>query len=97
MPEFRRIAINTGPLIAIVAATGSLNILKGLYENIVVPFEVSQEILAGGSSGFAVPEFQGADWLDALSTPTTIGTFLRNTLDPGEAAVIQIAHIHRLH
>ena len=91
MPELKRIVINTGPLIAIVAATGSLDILKGLYASIVVPFEVSQEILVGGSSGFAVPEFQAADWLDTRSTPTTIGTFLRNTLDPGEAAVIQSA------
>jgi len=57
MPELKRIVINTGPLIAIVAATGSLDILNGLYASIVVPYEVSQEILAGGSSGFAVQEF----------------------------------------
>jgi predicted nucleic acid-binding protein len=51
MPELKSIVINNGPLIAIVAATGSLDILKGLYASIVVPFEVSQEILVGGSSG----------------------------------------------
>ncbi|MFZ4856243.1 MAG: DUF3368 domain-containing protein [Desulfuromonadaceae bacterium] len=91
MPDPRKIVINTGPLIAIVAATGSLDILKGLYESIVVPLEVSQEILAGGLSGFAVPEFKSAVWLDTRSTPTMIGTFLNNTLDPGEASVIQTA------
>jgi len=90
MPESRKIVINTGPLIAIVAATGSLDILKGLYGSIVVPFEVSQEILVGGPSGFAVPEFQAADWLDTRSTPTVIGTFIRNTLDLGEGAVTGI-------
>ena len=74
MPDPKEIVINTGPLIALVAATGDLAILRGLYSRIVVPFEVGEEILVGGQSGFAVPEFQAATFLEKQSTPTTIGT-----------------------
>ena len=54
MPETQRIVINTAPLIALVAALGDLTVLPSLYTQVFVPFEVCQEILAGGSSGFAV-------------------------------------------
>jgi len=91
MPERKELVINTGPLIAIAAATGDLAILDGLYSRIVVPFEVSAEILAGGQSGFAAPEFQAASFLTKQTDPTTIGTFLHNSLDTGEASVIQTA------
>ena len=91
MPDRKAIVINTGPLIALVAATGNLEILHGLYSRIIVPFEVCGEILAGGKSGFAVPEFQAAAFLEKQSSPATIGTFLRNSLDTGEASVIQTA------
>ncbi|MFH1026655.1 MAG: DUF3368 domain-containing protein, partial [Pseudomonadota bacterium] len=91
MPEQKEIVINTGPLIALVAATGNLVILRGLYSRIVVPFEVCGEIMAGGQSGFAVAEFHAASFLDKKTRPTSIGTFLHNSLDTGEAAVIQTA------
>lgn len=91
MPDRKEIVINTGPLIAITAATGDLEILRGLYSRIVVPFEVCGEISAGGPTGFAVAEFQAATFLVTQPNPTTIGTFLHNTLDTGEASVIQTA------
>jgi len=91
MPDKKEIVINTGPLIAIVAATGDLAILCGLYSRIVVPFDVCGEILAGGQSGFAAPEFQAATFLSKQPNPITIGTFLHNSLDTGEASVIQTA------
>jgi predicted nucleic acid-binding protein len=91
MPEKKVIVINTGPLIALAAATGSLDILQQIYSRVIVPFEVAEEIMAGGQTGFAVPEFQAATFLDKQPHPTTIGTFLHNTLDTGEASVIQTA------
>lgn len=51
MPERKRIVINTSPLISLVAAMGDLNILHFLYAEVFVPFEVSQEITAGGKDG----------------------------------------------
>ncbi len=91
MPETERIVINTAPLIAIVAALGDLTILQSLYTQVLVPFEVCQEILTGGSSGFAVAEFEVATWLQKQQTPLNISPLLLNSLDRGEAAVIQLA------
>ena len=84
---FHRALVPSG---SIVAATGSLEILQNLYPRIIIPLEVCQEILVGGQSGFAVPEFQAAAWLEKRSTTAVIGTFLHNSLDAGEASVIQI-------
>lgn len=91
MPETERIVINSAPLIALVAALGDLTVLQSLYTQVLVPLEVCQEILAGGFSGFAVAEFQAATWLEKQQTPLTIAPLLLNSLDRGEAAVIQLA------
>ena len=90
MPE-ARIVINTGPLLALIAALGDLTILKSLYTEVLVPAEVGSEILAGGTSGFGVPQFIDASWLNKYSIEQTIPLFLANTLDRGEASVIQLA------
>lgn len=91
MPERKRIVINTSPLISLVAALGDLNVLQFLYTEVLVPFEVSQEITAGGKDGFAVAEFEAATWLQKKETSLNISPFLLNSLDLGEAAVIQLA------
>jgi predicted nucleic acid-binding protein len=91
MPEPARIAINTGPLIALVAAVGDLTVLRSLYTEVLVPYEVCQEILVGGSTGFAVAEFEAAIWLQKQQAPLNISPLLLNSLDRGEAAVIQLA------
>lgn len=91
MPSPNQIVINTSPLIAIVAALGDLKILQSLYIDVFVPFEVSQEILLGGFTGLAVNEFQSASWLQKQSSPLNIAPFLFNSLDLGEASVIQLA------
>jgi predicted nucleic acid-binding protein len=85
------IAINTSPLIALVAAVGDLKVLQDLYHQVWVPYEVCQEILAGGSTEFAITQFQQATWLNKQPTPLEIAPFLLNSLDLGEAAVIQLA------
>ena len=90
MPDTTEIVINTGPIIALVAALGDLDVL-GLYDRVWVPFEVCQEVLMGGPLGFAVPEFQAADRLRKGETPLDIAPMLANSLDWGEAAVIQMA------
>jgi predicted nucleic acid-binding protein len=90
MRSAEEIVINTGPILAIVAALGSLDILQ-MYRQVWVPWEVCQEVLVGGPSGFAVAEFQAAHWLHTESRPLDIAPFLANSLDPGEAAVIQLA------
>ncbi len=91
MPEVEKIVINTSPLIALVAALGDLDILQSLYTEMFVPFEVCQEILIGGSTGFAISEFQSATWLKKQPSPLMVFPFLLNSLDLGEASVIQLA------
>ncbi|WP_265273804.1 hypothetical protein [Nostoc sp. KVJ3] len=63
MPSNNQIVINTSPLIALVAAVGDLKILESLYTDVLVPFEVYEEILIGGTTGLAVNEFKSASWL----------------------------------
>jgi predicted nucleic acid-binding protein len=96
MPETTRktIAINTSPLIAIVAATGDLTLLKNLQLQIIVPHEVAQEICSGGRDRLGTQAFKQANWLEVQSEPIQIAPYLLNTLDRGEAAVIQTA-LHR--
>jgi len=91
MPNTSEIVINTSPLIAIVAAMGDFNVLQSLYTNVIVPFEVSQEILIGGTTGLSVTEFQADFWLKKQSVPVNISPILLNSLDIGEASVIQLA------
>lgn len=92
MPDKRkRIVINTGPIIALVAALGDLNFLEKLYKQVIVSYEVSLEILAGGPRGFAVKEFQQAKGLEIRNKPLDISPHLFNSLDLGEASVIQLA------
>ena len=91
MPETTELVINTGPLITLVAATGDLNILRLVYRHVLVPFEVCQEIMSGGLRRFAAKEFGQASWLFKSQQPLAITSFLKNSLDLGEASVIQLA------
>jgi len=94
MPEAgeRILVTNTTPLIALTAATGGLHVLRFLYERVVVPLEVAQEIRVGGLQAFGVDVFNAAaQWLEVPAEPVALQPFLHNSLDKGEAAVIQTA------
>jgi len=81
---------NTGPLIAITAALGNLDVLGRLYSEVLVPHEVCQEIATLRSCQFVQPEFARAA-LKRWPTPLPLAGWLANVLDSGEAAVIQLA------
>ena len=85
------IVTNTTPLIAISAAMGSLDVLRFLYNRVVVPLEVQTELRAAGLNALGVQELNAAGWLDCQTTDVVISPYLANTLDRGEAAVIQTA------
>lgn len=82
---------NTTPLIALTAATGGLGVLQFLYSRVVVPLEVAQEVRMGGRQSFGLDVFNGADWLDVQTTAVELPPYLHNSLDRGEASVIQTA------
>jgi predicted nucleic acid-binding protein len=87
-----RLVTNTTPLITLSVACGSLDILRQLYEDIVVTHEVAAEITAGGMQRPGVAEFVAAQpWLKPLTSPCAIAPYLLNALDRGEASVIQTA------
>jgi len=66
MPGQSDLVINTGPVLALAAA-GHLQILRELFATVTVPYEVVQEIEAGGRTHFAREEFRAASWLDKRS------------------------------
>ena len=82
---------NTTPLIALVAATGNLEVLRFLYARVVVPLEVAEEVRAGGNQSFGLDVFNGAEWLDVQAEEVALQPFLKNSLDRGESSVIQTA------
>lgn len=84
----RRVVINTGPLPALVAGTGALDVLRNLFEEVIVPLEVQQEIGAG-TVDFGKKELRDAAFLRKPAERASLSRYLDNTLDPGEASVIQ--------
>ena len=91
MPKGKEIVINTGPIIALVAALRDLSILRSLYRRVLIPYEACQEIQAGGPNRFGAKEFEDASWLEKWPEPIGIAPVLLNSLDIGEASVIQLA------
>jgi predicted nucleic acid-binding protein len=85
------VVTNTTPLIALTAATGSLDVLRFLYARVVVPLEVQTELRAAGPQALGVAALNEATWLDCRPATVTIAAYLANTLDRGEASVIQTA------
>jgi predicted nucleic acid-binding protein len=92
MPNTEEIVINTSPMIALVAALGDLQVLK-MYQRVLVPFEVHQELMAGGAAGFAVPEFEAAHWLSKRTESVQEGyTFsMREAIDRMTAKGIRLS------
>lgn len=91
MPETENLVINTGPLLALTAGYGDLSFLEKIYKRVLVPFEVCQEIKAGGAHAFGLKEFVQSDFIEKQAAPLEIVQFLKNSLDLGEASVIQLA------
>jgi len=95
MPDQAKVIVtNTTPLIALTAATGSLEVLRALYTKVIVPYEVAQEIRLGGKESFGLDVFEQASWLAISPQPVVLPAYLQNTLDLGEASVIQTALQH---
>lgn len=92
----RVIVTNTTPLIALAVATGSLDILRALYDRVVVPLEVSEELQGAGPQAPGMDAFRKATWLECRKEAVELPLYLRNTLDRGEASVIQTAVIEHI-
>lgn len=88
----REIVINTGPVIALGAATGSLSWLAELYGCVWIPHEVHSEIIAGGSDVPELDALKGAgDVIRIQPALASTPPVLVRELDLGEASVIHTA------
>ena len=88
---YKKIVINTSPLISLIAGLGDLSILQDLFMEVIVPKEVSDELLAKGSDLYDAKIFINDKWLNKKKKNIKIYSFLKNSLDTGEASVIQTA------
>lgn len=87
----KAMVINTGPIIALAAGFGNLDILQKLYSQVYVTKEVATEIMFDGYNRLAAKEFDENKFITKISNPLDISPLLRNMLDIGEASVIQYA------
>jgi len=81
---------NTGPIIAL-AGIHKLNLLKSLYQTVIIPEPVHFEMLAGDQSFTGLDEYKKTTWLDVRKLGKQPEPLLANFLDEGEAAVIHLA------
>jgi len=82
---------NTGPLIAIAAATGDWRIFQAIPERILIPPQVAVELAAGSPGSPGRDLLHASPWLEVHREHWPIPAFLTAALDLGEAAVISLA------
>ena len=91
MPDQARlVVVNTTPIIAL-SLIGELDLLRLLYDQVVVPSAVEAEVLAGGRDGLGRSELQQASWLRVTSLQDPRRADLLADLDRGEAEVLALA------
>jgi hypothetical protein len=91
MPDTTRlVAANTTPIIAL-SLIGELDLLRLLYDQVVVPSAVEAEVLAGGRDGLGRSDLQQASWLRVASLQDPRRADLLADLDRGEAEVLALA------
>jgi uncharacterized protein len=92
MPEERPlVVVNATPIITLSVAD-HLDLLRGLYEEVVIPPAVRAEVLAGGRDRKGAMELAAAGWIRTvpLEDPRRADLLLSD-LDRGEAEVIALA------
>ncbi len=86
--------INTSPWISL-SLCGQIDLLKKLYDNVLIPPAVKQEIKAGGKNQIGVQEIESATWLEIVEIEDSSKVSLLHELDRGEAEVIILAQEQR--
>ena len=81
------IVINTGPLISL-GRVGAFSIVEQLPIHFITPRQVADEISAGKQANHPVTL---PDWVDVITLSAPLNPVVQQTLDAGEAAVIQLA------
>ena len=85
-----RIVSNTGPIIAL-SSIDHLEILREIFEEVVLPETVHHEIMQGGKNFTGLRSYRKATWIKVESLADPIEPLLGTLLDKGEASVIHLA------
>lgn len=85
------VVTNAGPLIAL-ARIDQLALLPALYDEVIMPFAVRDEVLGARKRQTGTAALAEAEWLHAhpVSDPTAVA-LLRERLDAGESETIVLA------
>jgi len=60
--EDRPVIVNTSPIITLSLA-GRLELLRDIYQSVLIPPTVRKEVLHGGTRAIGVAELRRADWI----------------------------------
>jgi uncharacterized protein len=85
-----RLVSNTGPIIAL-SAIDQLEILKKIFDEVILPETVHNEIMQGGKDSAGLESYKKATWIQVESPAEPIEPLLGTLLDAGEASVIHLA------
>jgi predicted nucleic acid-binding protein len=83
----RRWVVNASPLI-FLAHIDALSLLKRLTDEVIVPFSVHQEVLAGASRGPGMTTFELPDWMSLREDLPLLPEIAGWDLGAGESQVL---------
>jgi len=86
-----RVVSNSGPLISL-STIGKLEVLKALFDQIVIPPAVYHEVVVQGHGEPGSQEVHNAEWIRSVQVKDNLAvSLLRETLDTGESEAIVLA------
>lgn len=85
------VVANSGPLIGL-ASIGKFRLFKDLFDEIVIPSAVYNEVVIQGKDQPGAKETREADWIKVVEVQDRLAvSLLRNELDSGESEAIVLA------
>lgn len=87
----REVVTNTSPLLYL-HQLGTIGLLAALYQKVLVPKSVIEELDTGRAGGHDVPDVAALAWAEVVSSPTLALLALATDLGKGEAEAIAVAH-----
>ena len=85
------VVVNAGPLIAL-ATVSQLGVLESLYERVLVPLAVEDEVVVAGHGRPGADDVAAAEFLERVRVAPAPEPLLARALGRGEAEVIALAH-----
>lgn len=93
MPE-RRVISNTSPLLYL-HQVGHIDLLHKLYQRVVIPPAVREELRVGAERGVSTPDVDQISWLEVQRPSDTTLLPMVTDLGAGEAEAIALAVVSR--